>query len=199
MSSRNRGHYSETKITPEESPCRSLLRFRLSQGCTLAGSLNLQAVRKRRFFALCFRLRIQSLPLRMTILCDAFVFSFRRHQGTALRIGFPSRGSSRLCRVMRCCSLHLNRFSKVALLSGRQVLAAARARSRKNNAPRCFFTRSRRFATSPTFLHSSFCTLRSALCTLGTSRCRPLHFCTLHSAFCTLRSALCPLCLFAGF
>ena len=31
---------------------------------------------KRRFFALCFRLRFQSLPLRMTILCDAFVFSF---------------------------------------------------------------------------------------------------------------------------
>ena len=117
LSSRNRGHYSETTITPEESPCRSLLRLRLSQGCTLAGSLNLQAVRKRRFFALCFRLRFQSLPLRMTFLCDAFVFSFRRHQGTALRIGFPSRGSSRLCRVMRCCSLPLNRFSKVALLS----------------------------------------------------------------------------------
>ena len=84
---------------------------------TSAGSLDLQAVRKRRFFALRFRLRFQSLPLRMTILCDAFVFSFRRHQGTALRTGFPLRGSSRLCRVMRCCSLPLNRFSKVALLS----------------------------------------------------------------------------------
>ena len=66
---------------------------------------------------MCFRLRFQSLPLRMTFLCDAFVFSFRRHQGTALRTGFPLRGSSRLCRVMRCCSLPLNRFSKVALLS----------------------------------------------------------------------------------
>ena len=102
---------------------------------------------------MCFRLRFQSLPLRMTFLCDAFVFSFRRHRGTALRTkflipyltlhsalrtlhsalctlgtsrcrplrtGFPSRGSSRLCRVMRCCSLPISRSSKAALLSGRQ-------------------------------------------------------------------------------
>ena len=33
--------------------------------------------------------------------------------------------------------------------SGRGVLAAARSRSRENNAPCCFLTRSRRFATPP--------------------------------------------------
>ena len=48
----------------------------------------MQKAPKRRFFASVLHLRFQSLLLRMTPLCDAFVLLFRRHQGTALRSKF---------------------------------------------------------------------------------------------------------------